>query len=147
MTKGYQINELFQYADRTLMCVEHNSMSCDECYLNNQICNTSLCCGTFREDYVSVYFTNHLIFTAPHLTLQIKRKGCKVKVKVLELSEEFNNIEGDNFTIYRGKILTDFYIQALSVYKVGDKISGTFDTDQEAIEWVNGLFSLREEKI
>ena len=135
-------NELFQWEDRTLMCVEHN---CHDCHFSKQDCNITWCCGTVREDCKGVYFTHKLIFQATGITLQIKRKSNKVKVKVLELSEEFNRLENIHFEIFRGNLLTMIHKNALSIEYKGDKASNTFPTDQLAIDWVNNLFSLKEE--
>jgi hypothetical protein len=92
-----------------------------------------------------VYFTNKLIFSIEGLTLQIKRKGCKVKVKVLELSEEFEMLVGCISIVYSPYINKNFIGCNLAITKVGDKLSRTFPTEQEAIDWVDGLFSLRGE--
>lgn len=126
----YKINELFQWEDRTLMCVE----------------------GVNGD---SNYFTNKLIFSAEGIKLQIKRKGCKVKVKVLELytSEDgldyecayFDKIDNDKFTIYKSDIMSKFFTDSLSVHEVEDKVKHKFYTEQEAIDWVEALFSLRGE--
>ena len=86
-----------------------------------------------------------LIFSAEGIKLQIKRKGCKVKVKVLELSDGFDNIENDEFAIYKANIATSIGQYSLGIYEVGDKIKHKFYTEQEAIDWVDRLFSLRGE--
>ena len=86
-----------------------------------------------------------IIFSAEGIKLQIKLKGCKVKVKVLELSDGFDRIENDKFTVYKANLYTSIYLHSLAVYEVGDKIKHKFYTDQEAIDWVDGLFSLRGE--
>ena len=91
------------------------------------------------------YKINKLIFSAEGIKLQIKRKGCKVKVKVLELGEEFKRIENDKFTLYKANIATSVGQYSLGIYEVGDKIKYKFDTEQEAIDWVDWLFSLRGE--
>ena len=136
--KEYKIGEIFQWEDRTLMCVEGNTM-CEKCvFYSNEHCN-DMRCGEY------IYFTNKLIFSAEGLTLQIKRKGCKVKVKVLELGEEFTRLENVGFEIFQAYVVTMVYEWELGVYEVGDKTSHVFPTEQEAIEWVDGLFSLRGE--
>ena len=119
--KEYKINELFQWENRTLMCVE---------------------VGVNGD---SNYFTNKLIFSAEGIKLQIKRKGAKIKVKVLELSEEFDSIENDEFALYKASLYTSIYLHNLGIYEVGDKIKYKFGTEQEAIDWVDWLFSLRGE--
>jgi hypothetical protein len=136
--KEYKINEIFQWEDRTLMCVE--GYGCGDCYLDGQYCS-----GHDRIDGKDSYFTNKLIFSTKGLTLQIKRKSCKVKVKVLELSEEFERIENDNFEIYYTSTLTHLHRVYLAIHKVNDKWKNIFPTEQEAIDWVDGLFSLRGE--
>ena len=137
----YKINELFQWEDRTLMCVE-GSMICENCYFDkltgDDYCEHQDKCG-------ENIFTNKLIFSAEGIKLQIKRKGAKIKVKVLELSEEFDNIENDEFTIYKSNIATSMDYYMLGIYEICDKIKHKFDTEQEAIDWVDGLFSLRGE--
>ena len=138
--KEYKIGELFQHADRTLMCVEFNNDSdCDNCKMKGERCRL-ISCDTVEG--IPVYFTNKLIFQADGIKLQIKRKGSKVKVKVLELSEEFSGI-GD--LIWRANYFTCINRRDIGVYAVGDKKKRTFDSDQEAIDWVDRLFSLRRE--
>lgn len=142
--KEYKINELFQWEDRTLMCVEwKEDADCDKCKLTNEDCKFSNCNSTIGRE--SVLFTNKLIFSAEGIKLQIKRKGNKVKVKVLELSEEFYNIYNDEFTIYKANIYNSVGKYSLEIYEVGDKIKHKFYTYQEAIDWVYRLFSLRGE--
>ena len=144
--KEYKIGELFQWEDRTLMCVDDvSSKVCDKCSLQGKDCCTKVCCDSFRSDNTMVYFTNKLIFSAEGIKLQIKRKGSKVKVKVLELSEGFDRVENDKFTTYKANIVTSVGQYSLGIYEVGDKIKHTFDTEQEAIDWVDRLFSLRGE--
>jgi hypothetical protein len=137
--KEYKINELFQWEDRTLMCVEKGIYDCKKCYFHENIGCGGVECG----DYL--YYTNKLVFSAEGIKLQIKRKGAKVKVKVLELSEEFYGIENDKFTLYKANVLTAIYYDSLAVYEIGDKIQHIFPTEQEAIDWVDRLFSLRGE--
>lgn len=144
--KEYKIGELFQWEDKTLMCVDGASnKACDKCSLQGKDYCTKVCCDSFRSDNTMVHFTNKLIFSAEGIKLQIKRKGCKVKVKVLELSDGFDKVEGDEFTIYKSNIVTSIYLHSLAVYEVGDKIKHTFCTEQEAIDCVEVLFSLRWE--
>ena len=145
--KEYKIGEIFQWEDRTLMCVEGaSSKACDKCSLQGKDYCTKVCCDSFRSDNTMVYFTNKLIFSAEGIKLQIKRKGCKVKVKVLELREEFDYIKNNNFSIFYAQMFSViFEIYTLGVYKIGDKIKHTFQTEQEAINWVEALFSLRGE--
>ena len=101
----YKINELFQWEDRTLMCVEWKDDSdCDTCKLKGERCRLMSC------------------DTVEGIKLQIKRKGAKVKVKVLELSEEFDSIENDEFALYKANLYTSIYLHGLAVYEVGDKI-------------------------
>ena len=136
-------NELFQWEDRTLMCVEFNNDSdCDNCKMKGERCRL-ISCDTVEG--IPCYFTNKLIFQADGIKLQVKRKNNKVKVKVLELSEEFNRLENIHFEIFRGNLLTMIHKNALSIEYKGDKASHTFPTDQLAIDWVNNLFSLKEE--
>ena len=144
--KECKINELFQWEDRTLMCVEcASSKACGKCSLQGKDYCTKVCCDSFRSDNTMVHFTNKLIFSAEGIKLQIKRKGCKVKVKVLELSDGFDNIENDEFAIYKANIATSIGQYSLGIYEVGDKIKHKFYTEQEAIDWVDRLFSLRGE--
>ena len=91
------------------------------------------------------YKINKLIFSVKGIKLQIKRKGCKVKVKVFELSDWFYKVEGDEFVLYKSNIVTSVGKYSLGIYEVGDKIKHTFGTEQEAIDWVDKLFSLRGE--
>lgn len=141
--KEYKIGELFQWEDRTLMCVEWKDDSdCDTCKLKGERCRF-MSCDTVEG--ISIYFTNKLIFSAEGIKLQINRKGAKIKVKVLELSEEFYNIYNDEFTIYKANIVISVGKYSLGIYEVGDKIKYKFYTEQEAIAWVYRLFSLRGE--
>ena len=110
--------KIFQWEDRTLMCVEVGDSS---------------------------YFTNKIIFSVEGIKLQIKRKGCKVKVKVLELSEEFYGCENGRFEIYKSNVYSTINSYNLAVHLIGDKVKHTFPTEQEAIDWVEALFSLRGE--
>lgn len=139
--KEYKINELFQYDNRTLMCVE-GSMICENCYFDkltgDDYCEHQDKCG-------ENIFTNKLIFSAEGIKLQIKRKGCKVKVKVLELSEEFKKLENYKFAVYKATIFSTIDDYTLGIYEVGDKVKYTFATEQEVIDWVEALFSLRGE--
>ena len=134
--KEYKIGELFQYADRTLMCVSGGgNPACEICKVAES-CNEKMACLDIeRKDNLPVYFTNKLIFQADGIKLQIKRKGSKVKVKVLELSEDFEEI-GD--FIWRANYFTCINRHDIGVHAVGDKKKRTFDSDQEAIEWVDG---------
>ena len=91
------------------------------------------------------YKIGELIFSVKGIKLQIKRKGCKVKVKVLELSDWFYKVENDEFVLYKSNIVTSVGKYSLGIYEVGDKINHTFGTEQEAIDWVDWLFSLRGE--
>ena len=93
----------------------------------------------------SSYFTNKIIFSVEGIKLQIKRKGCKVKVKVLELSEEFYGCENGRFEIYKSNVYSTINSYNLAVHLIGDKVKHTFPTEQEAIDWVEALFSLRGE--
>ena len=139
--KEYKIGELFQWEDRTLMCVEWKDDSdCDTCKLKGERCRL-MSCDTVEG--ISIYFTNKLIFSAEGIKLQIKRKGCKVKVKALEMSDGFDSIENDYFILYKSNIATSVSQYSLGIYEVGDKIKHTFGTEQEAIDWVDKLFSLR----
>ena len=144
--KEYRIGELFQWEDKTLMCVEGiNSKTCDKCYLQyKEYCN-KVCCDSFRSDNLTIYFTNKLIFSVEGIKLQIKRKGCKVKVKVLELNNEFYGCENSRFEIYKSNVYSTINSYNLAVHLIGDKIQNTLQTEQEAINWVNNLFSLRGE--
>ena len=138
--KEYKIGELFQHEDRTLMCVEFNNDSdCDNCKMKGERCRL-ISCDTVEG--IPCYFTNKLIFQADGIKLQVKREGSKVKVKVLELSDDFEEI-GD--FIWRAKYFTSINRHDIGVHDIGDKKKRTFDSDQEAIEWVEGLFSLRME--
>ena len=141
----YKINELFQWEDRTLMCVE--GVNCEECKFEyaGRSCEGLACNAGSRSDSKYIHFTNKLIFSAEGIKLQINRKGAKVKVKVLELSEEFYNIYNDEFTIYKANIVTSIGKYSLGIYEVGDKIKYKFYTEQKAIDWVYRLFSLRGE--
>lgn len=141
----YKINELFQWEDRTLMCVE--GVNCEECKFEyaGRSCEGLACNAGSRSDSKYIHFTNKLIFSAEGIKLQIKRKGNKVKVKVLELSEEFDSIENDKFTLYKSNIVTSMDYYMLGIYEVGDKIKHKFYTYQEAFDWVYRLFSLRGE--
>jgi hypothetical protein len=137
-----KIGELVQFEDRTLMRVE--GYNCNNCYFDKYLSKEEEfeCISTCRRDNE---FTNKLIFSTEGLTLQIKRKGCKVKVKVLELSDEFDGIKNDKFEISKACALTAIYIWELGVYEVGDKTSQIFQTEQETMDWVDMLFSLRGE--
>ena len=137
--KQHKINSLFIHSNRTLMCIE--GRGCKDCYFNPNCLEDTVC----SFDKKSIIFTNKLLFEVEGLTLQIKRKGCKVKVKVLELSEEFDEITNDEFNIYKSDIMTTLYENSLAVYGIGDKLKHTFPTPQHAIDWVDNLFSLREE--
>ena len=145
--KEYKIGEIFQWEDRTLMCVEGVSSNiCGKCSLQGKDYCIKVCCDSFRSDNVTVYFTDKLIFSAEGIKLQIKRKGCNVKVKVLELGEEFESNCNDNFQLYKSTAFTSIYSHyQLGVYKIGDKTSRKFPTEQSAIDWVEALFSLRGE--
>ena len=77
------------------------------------------------------------------IKLQIKRKVCRVKVKVLELSDGFDRVKNDRFEIFRAITFTTLYRWELGVCDVGDKVKYIFQTEQEAIDWVEALFSLR----
>lgn len=125
------------------MCVEREiSFDCVKCKLQfDEHCN-EVCCDSARSDNKSIYFTNKLIFQSSGIKLQVKRKGCKVKVKVLELSDEFEGI-GD--LIWSANYFTCINRRDIGVHAVGDKKKRTFDSDQEAIDWVVRLFSLRRE--
>ena len=140
--KQYQISELFQHNNRTLMCVEVKNTSCDKCSLQYDSYCGEVSCDSFRSDNKSIYFTNKLIFQSSGIKLQVKRKGSKVKVKVLELSEDFEGI-GD--LIWSANYFTCINRRDIGVHAVGDKKKRTFDSDQEAIDWVDRLFSLRME--
>jgi hypothetical protein len=142
--KEYKPNELFQWEDRTLMCVEYHASEDGDCgnciWFDDTYCNETGCDGT------KSYFTNKLMFSTTGLTLQIKRKGCKVKIKVLEMSDDFDYIKNDNFSIFCANLFSViFEVYTLGIYEVGDKVQYTFPTEQEAIDWVDGLFSLRWE--
>lgn len=143
--KEYKQNEIFQWEDRTLMLTgEKDKITrCANCYLDKYMpidyCYLEYVCN----DYV--YFTNKLIFSSEGLTLQIKRKGCKVKVKVLELNDGVYMIKNDKFEIFKGNLMTMILKYSLSIENKNDKLSHTFPTEQEAIDWVDGLFSLRGE--
>ena len=141
--KEYKINELFQYDNRTLMCVE--GVNCEECKFEyaGRSCEGLACNAGSRSDSKYIHFTNKLIFSAEGIKLQIKRKGAKVKVKVLELSEEFDSINNDEFTIYKSNIVSNIDYYNLGIYEVKDKVKYKFPTEQEAIDWVEALFSLR----
>ena len=142
--KEYKLNELFQWEDRTLMCVEDET--CNNCILLQQDDCIGVSCSKFdRVDGKSAMFTNKLIFSAEGIKLQIKRKGFKVKVKVLELSEEFDIIESNKFKIYSTTTSTPIDNYILGINGIVGKIKHTFDTEQEAIDWVDRLFSLRGE--
>ena len=91
------------------------------------------------------YKINKLIFSVKGIKLQIKRKGCKVKVKVLELSDWFYKVENYEFVLYKSNIVTSVGKYSIGIYEVGDKIKYKFGTEQEAIDWVDWLFSLRGE--
>ena len=126
------------------MCVEGaSSKACDKCSLQGKDYCTKVCCDSFRSDNTMVHFNNKLIFSAEGIKLQIKRKGCKVKVKALEMSDGFDSIENDYFILYKSNIATSVGQYSLGIYEVGDKIKHTFGTEQEAIDWVDKLFSLR----
>lgn len=60
---------------------------------------------------------------------------------MLELSEEY--FKNDKFTVYKATIFSTIDDYTLGIYEVGDKIKHTFATEQEAIDWVEVLFSLR----
>ena len=125
------------------------NMNVGEGFMNIDEANTILAPFGYElyesTDWTKVEVGTKLIFSAEGIKLQIKRKGCKVKVKVLELSEEFDSIENDEFALYKANLYTSIYLHSLAVYEVGDKIKHTFGTEQEAIDWVDGLFSLRGE--
>ena len=126
------------------MCVDDvSSKVYDKCSLQGKDYCTKVCCGSSRSDNTMVYFTNKLIFSVEGIKLQIKRKGCKVKVKVLELSDEFDNIENDKFTVYKSNIVSNIDYYSLGIYEVRDKVKYKFPTEQEAIDWVEALFSLK----
>ena len=67
-----------------------------------------------------------------------------MKVKVLELSEEFEELSNDKFEIFKSLSL-HIYNDSLSICDNGDKWKHKFPTEQEAINWVEALFSLRGE--
>ena len=127
------------------MCVEGASgKACDKCSLQGKDYCTKVCCDSFRSDNTIVYFTNKLIFSAEGIKLQIKRKGAKVKVKVLELSdEEFKEIKNDKITITKDENISSIYKDALVLDSYNTKYKYYFNTEQEAITWVEALFSLR----
>ena len=137
-----KIGELVQFEDRTLMRVE--GYNCNNCYFDKYLSKEEEfeCISTCRRDNE---FTNKLIFSTEGLTLQIKRKGCKVKVKVLELSDEFDGIKNDKFSLYKSNVYTSTGHYNLGVHLIGDKVKYACQTEQEAINWVEALFSLRGE--
>ena len=52
--KEYKLNEIFQYEDRTLMCVEGICHNDTNCYFNREDidCNNIPCWGSHRDDKI-----------------------------------------------------------------------------------------------
>lgn len=143
--KEFSLGEIFEHGNRTLMCVENPSVLCNGCYLyDTENCNddNSYCNPEERKDHRDIIYTKKLIFESTDLIIQIKRNGCKVKVKVLEEATHFGSLESDKFKIKSNPQLGGIFENTL-VISTNEKYKKNFETEQEAITWVHGLFSLR----
>lgn len=86
-------------------------------------------------------FTNKLIFRADGIRLQVKRKGKKVKVRILDLSEDFDGLNSEKFNLSINFRNTGIFNSGLGLCEATE-YRGKFYSDKDAIEWVHDLFEL-----
>ena len=130
--------KLINHNGRTLVQlkeqIEHN---CTGCYLDK-----------FNDCYSKcpdAIYSNKIIVDDENVKLQLKRKGYKVKVRVLE--NKFTiNIESEDFAIIKSKhTYTNLFHNKLVIGTAKFKDNITLPTEQEAIDLLVKIISSFEE--